>query len=340
MSAQITVPEKAPTKEAIDELLIGGYKAAVLNAALDLKVWAQVAAGRTTAIDIAQYAGWDPTGVRRLLDLLCAMHLLAKDHSGYRLVPLAEVYLLPGKPTYIGNYALNELAWESHGRLAEAIRTGTRPIAGEYAGEEMAAHWVEDYAPRRVASEQRLHDFEDRWQALHIPTHDALRVLDVACGPGTDSLVLARQHPGVRVTLLDFPAMLELALEIAAGLGVEHQVTALSGDLRLVEYGRERYDVVWFGNVLHFFDREECIAILSKAFAALVPGGSVVIKAPLPDEVRCKREFPLLVAMWLFATSASGDAYTFSEYQSFLHQAGFAQVTEASEQLLKALKPS
>ncbi len=339
MGSKPTVSE-APTKEAIEELLIGGYKAAVLNAALDLEVWAQVAAGRTTALDIARHAGWEPTGVRRLLDLLCAMDLLAKDQCGYCLVPLAEYYLLPGKPTYIGNYLLKELAWESHGRLASAIRTGARPLAGEYTDEEMAAHWVEDYAPRRVAPEPRLLHVDALWQALRIEAHAGLRVLDVACGPGTDSLALARQHPGVQVTLLDLPVMLELALQIAAELGLEQQVTTLPGDLRLVDYGQEEYDVVWFGNILHFFDREDNITLLSRAFAALVPGGAVVIKAPLPDEARCKREFPLLVAMWLYTTSARGDAYTLSEYQHLLEQAGFAHVSEASEQLIKAMKPS
>lgn len=339
MGSESVAPE-VPTKEAIEELLIGGYRAAVLNAALDLQVWAQVAAGRKTALDIARYEGWDPTGVRRLLDLLCAMELLAKDPDGYRLVPIAEHYLLPGQPAYVGNYALKELAWESHGQLASAIRSGARPLANEYTGEEMAAHWVEDYAPRRVAPERQLQPFEARWEALHIPPSAGLRVLDVACGPGTDSLSLARQHPGVQVTLLDFPAVLKLALEIAAGLGLELQVTALPGDLRAVDYGREQYDVVWFGNVLHFFDREDNIALLSKAFAALVPGGTVVIKAPLPDEARCKREFPLLVAIWLFTTSARGDAYTLSEYERFLEQAGFARVTESGEGLIKAMKPS
>lgn len=121
---------------------------------------------------------------------------------------------------------------------------------------------------------------------------------------------------------------------------MDRQVTAMPGNMVLVDYGQEQYDVVWFGNVLYFFDPAGNIALLRKTLTALAAGGTVVIKAPLPDEARHEREFPLLVATWLFATSTDGDAYTFSQYERFLEQAGFVGATEVSEQLIKAVKPS
>ena len=71
---------------------------------------------------------WDVTGRCMLLDAFCAMGLLDKNEAGYGLNLMAKVYLLPGKPTYIGYSFLRDLAWEQRGNLAEAIRSGRRPV--------------------------------------------------------------------------------------------------------------------------------------------------------------------------------------------------------------------
>lgn len=52
-----------------------------------------------------------------------------------------------------------------------------------------------------------------------------------------------------------------MAQEVAEKLGVRGQVTALAGDIQIVEYGRDAYDVVWLGDITHFFSPAENIAI-------------------------------------------------------------------------------
>lgn len=338
MSSKTDKTEGLPPPDAVMDLLWPGCQLALVKAGFELQVWAKVAAGRRTAREMAEAEGWDPTGTRMLLDAFFAMGLLGKDEIGYCLNPVAETYLLPGKPTYIGDAFLFDLGWEQRGQLAEAIRSGRRPVISGYTTAQKAAFWVGYFAGRRVAPDRGLEDFDKLWQALGIEARESLRILDVACGSGIKSLALARQHPGVRVTLQDWPEVLEAAAEVAAKLGLADQMTTLPGDLQAVDYGQGQFDVVWFGNVTHYYSPKDVVGLLRKARQALVSGGTVVVNAPLADEARCEREMPLLAAIELFVQSAEGDVYSGVEYQSFLEQAGFVNVTEVSESLIKATK--
>jgi hypothetical protein len=80
------------------------------------------------------------------------------------------------------------------------------------------------------------------------------------------------------------------------------------------------------------------VDLLHKAWQALVPDGMVVINAPLADEARRERALPLLAAIEMFVCSCEGDVYSGVEYRNFLEQAGFVDMTEVSESLIKARK--
>ena len=133
MSDQPGLPPEPPPPDILMDLLFGTVldpllKLPILRAGIELQVWAEIAQGHQTANEIASAQGSDPGGMRLLLDALSLMKLLEKEAGGYHLPDWTEYYLLPGRPTYLGDFALEWLAWERHGQLAQAIRTGKRPI--------------------------------------------------------------------------------------------------------------------------------------------------------------------------------------------------------------------
>jgi C-methyltransferase len=313
-------------------------KLPILRASLELEVWASIAAGHRTAEEIALAAGADPGGIRRLLDALTVMKLLEKEDAGYRLPTWVEYYLLPGKPTYLGDFVLEWLAWEKHGWLAEAIRTGKRPIIPDVTHAESVAHFIPFYAIRALAPQRYIQRYDGYWQALQVEPREGLQVLDLACGAGIATLALAKQHPGVRVVLQDWPAMLGIALEAARKLGVEQQITMLPGDMFSLDYGQDKFDIARLGFVTYFFGSDDLVKLFRRVFRALAPGGMLVIEAPLSDEGHREKEEAVLDGPWLFAVSARGDVYSFSDYKGFLEQAGFDSVTQVKENLLKAVR--
>jgi SAM-dependent methyltransferase len=333
-----------PSPDAILDMLFGSLSLAflklpILRAGLELHLWQSVAAGHRTAAAVASAVGADEIGLRQLLDALTVMKLLEKDDAGYRVPAFAERYLLPGKPTYLGDFVLEWLAWERHGHLAEAIRTGQRPVVPDVTRPESVEHFLPFYAVRAFSPQSQGQRYADYWQMLQVYPRPDLRVLDLACGAGIATLVLAMKDPGIRLTLQDWPAMLNLAEQTAHALGVHEQIELLPGDLLTVDYGSETFDVARLGYVTYFFSRDVLGSLFAKVRTALSPGGMLVVDAPLCDEGRCEKEEEVLDGPWLFAVSAGGDVYSFSDYEGLLHGAGFGLVTQVDDGLIKAQLP-
>jgi SAM-dependent methyltransferase len=341
MSIQGVMDPDPPGPEPLMDLLFGNVdtpmvRLPILRAGVELQVWERIAAGHQTAKDLAAIASCDMGGLRRLLDALVVMKLLEKAGDKYDLPAWAHHYLIPGRPAYLGTFVLDWLAWEGHGQLSEAIRRGTRPIRADCTREEMISHFLPFYAVRALAPARYLDRHDACWQTLQIRPREGLRVLDVACGAGIASLALARLHPGVRVFLQDWPPMLELAMQVAAKLGIQQQVTQLPGDMALVQYEESSFDVVRLGYVTYLYDSEYLVQLFTKLRECLADGGVLVIEAPLADEGRREREDAVLDGPWLFAISPGGDVYSYSDYARMLGAAGFARVEQAGEELLKA----
>ena len=322
-----------PAPVILDQMDAYIYQVAIFRAALELQVWAKVATGEDTVDQIAATQHWDPLGARMLLDDLCALKLLAKEGKRYRLPPEAECYLLPGKPTYMGRYLLSDFGWEGNGQLAEAIRTGKRPIGYNATTIELADTWIGVYSRSWAAPETYLGRCDEMWRTLGIQGRDGLRVLDVACGPAPRSLALARAHPGVRVTLLDWEKILTVAGKVAADLGVKTQITLLLGDLWKVPYGSNLYDVIYLGNITHFFSPEQNTRLFRKVHKALVPGGTLVVNA-----IRRECPDPSGPALWFYAISEGGAPYEFQEYKDMLERAGYSDIVDMNTQSIKATK--
>ena len=335
MDQETNVAAVMPAPEILDNMDAHIYQVAIFRAALELQVWAKVTAGEDTVDSIAASHHWDPLGTRMLLDDLCALKLLVKQGNRYRLLPEAEYYLLPDKPTYMGRYLLSDFAWEGNAQLAEAIRTGKRPIGYSATTTEAVDTWIGVYSRSWAEPETYLARCDGMWQELGIRARGGLRVLDVACGPAPKSLALARAHPGVRVTLLDWERILVTARQVAASLGVESQVTFLPGDLWSVPYGSNQYDVIYLGSITHFFSPEQNTRLFRMAHEALVQGGTLIVNA-----IRREYPDPMGPALWFYAVSEGGAPYEFQEYRDMLERAGYSDIIDVSTQPIRATRPS
>jgi ubiquinone/menaquinone biosynthesis C-methylase UbiE len=297
----------------------------MLRAALELQVWAKLRQPKS-AQELAEGEGWDTEGIRRLLDVLVAYDLLAKEHNCYRLVPIAETYLLPDKPTYMGEGLLVDMDWEGKGRLAQALQHSQRPIASHWASRQVARAYVGLSAPLRANPALGYAFCETRWRDLGVEPSEGMRVLDIACGNARMTLALAQMHSGVRLILLDWPEMLENAMAIARALGVQSQVESWPGDLHSINWGEDRFDMIWMGSILHFFSPSVILSLLQRARRALVSGGLLMAEEVTTDEERTRTRRWLEASLWLWATSPEGCVYTISEYTDFFRQAGFPQI--------------
>jgi ubiquinone/menaquinone biosynthesis C-methylase UbiE len=204
------------------------------------------------------------------------------------------------------------------GRLTQAVRLGgcqgASSVQTEFEG------WI---------------PFAQEMGAMMFPTAQAIaalvqpvsgRVLDVAAGHGLFGIVLAQRCPGVRLTALDWPRVLDVAKQNAERMGVGDRFSMIAGDAFKVDLDGP-YDLILLTNLLHHFSAEECTALLKRLRAAMRPGGRLVTLEFVPNEDRISPPMSATFPLVMLATTAKGDAYTFAELEHMLRSAGFASNT-------------
>lgn len=320
--ARSTVPAPIPSLGVLEEVDgVFAIKTQIVRAALELAVIPAVAAGHRDADAIARATGCSPTGMRILLDGLCALGLLRWADGAYALTPTAETYLVPGTPTYAAPMFLDDLrAWDD---FTESVRTGE--ARADFSTADATRVWVA-YAASGLASwPDELAVYRSRWAALGITaaTMPGLRVLDVGCGPAVASLVLALDDPTATVTGLDREPVVEVARRVAEAMGIASQASFVPGDVTTVAALEGTFDIVFFGNVLHLLDREAIVATLREAHRLLAPSGRIVILGVVATPGVFDDPDPHLAAAWLYIVARRGRAYTLEEYAAMLSEAGF-----------------
>ena len=112
-------------------------------------------------------------------------------------------------------------------------------------------------------------------EAAAVSTASVRTTLDIGCGAGNYSVRMLQRRPGLDVTLLDLSRpMLDRAATRVREAGAA-SVEAVQGDVREVDLGEARFDVVLAAVVLHHLREEaEWAATFERIHRALRPGGS------------------------------------------------------------------
>lgn len=175
---------------------------------------------------------------------------------------------------------------------------------------------------------------------------DRLRVLDVGAGAAPWSIAIATHHPDAHFVALDLPEVVPVTRKAVSDAGVADQFEYLEGDFFEIDLPDGSFDLIIVGGILHLFDKDANKALLERISSSVHPGGRIAIFEALPDEDLDGPLPVLLYALGLITRTSSGSVYPFSNYQQWLHTAGFSkiQLTEFSERpplsLITALRPS
>jgi SAM-dependent methyltransferase len=322
-----------PSPMAVFDAIHGFHRTAALKGALALDLFSAIAAGATTADDLAARCQASPRGVRILADYLTVVGFLAKQDGHYRLAPVAAAFLDRRSPTYIGSIADFLAAPEEialYDDIAATVRRGgtIAPADGNLAAANPV--WVKfarGMAPMMALPAMLLAELIDR------DGGSVSKVLDIAAGHGLFGLAVAKRHPAAVIHALDWPNVLAVAQENAEAAGLASRLIAIPGSAFKEDFG-EGYDLALLANFLHHFDPLTCESLLRKLHRSLAPGGRVAALEFIPDEDRVSPALPAMFALVMLATTPQGDAYTFADYEPMFRAAGFARVT------LHALPPT
>jgi acetylserotonin N-methyltransferase len=150
------------------------------------------------------------------------------------------------------------------------------------------------------------------------------RLLDVGGGSGCFSIAIAQQFPSIRCTVLELPAVCDVAHRYIADGGVADRVDTTSIDMFREPWPRG-YDGMFFSNIFHDWNAETNIFLARRAYEALPRGGRIFLHEQLLAE---DGSGPVTTASFsmLMLLGTHGRQYSFTEFQQILTSAGFTDV--------------
>lgn len=317
-------PHPEPSLDLFFETVHAFHRTAALKAAIELDLFTHVGEGLETPEALAQRCGSSQRGMRILCDYLAVIGFLTKKETRYGLRSHSRVFLDRKSPAYVGaalEFLLSPLQMEAFQNLAAVVRRGGTLLEGEGVVAPDHPVWVQ-FA--RAMAPLMAFPAELTAKALGADAAPGWKVLDVAAGHGLYGIAIARHNPRASIVAADWPKVLEVAKENARAAGVEERYSTIAGSAFEVEFGCG-YDLVLLTNFLHHFNLIAVESFLSKVHQSLKPGGQVAILEFIPNHDRVSPPVPAQFAMMMLATTRGGDAYTFSDYQRVLSQAGFSR---------------
>jgi 2-polyprenyl-3-methyl-5-hydroxy-6-metoxy-1,4-benzoquinol methylase len=320
MSSPAAEPRPQASPLHLFQALSGFHLTEAIRSAIELDIFTAIGAGYSSPAAIARQCSTAERGARILCDFLVIHEFLTKSGQEYALTDDSAMFLDRQSPAYMGTctrFLLNDAVRKHFLSLPDAVRYGGA-IDGQALDPDSAV-WV-DFA--RSMAPMMMMASEGLAKLLVGNDKRPLKVLDIAAGHGLFGISVLRENANARVTGVDWKNVLEVARENAEKFGVDDRYTTLPGSIFDVDIG-SGYDLVLIPNFLHHFDVPTNEKLLRKLHAALVPGGRVVTLEFVPDENRVSPPLPAAFALIMLAITPSGDAYTRTELESMMRNAGF-----------------
>lgn len=309
--------------------LVTDYPAAqVIHVAAQLRLADLLAAGPQRIEDLAGATDTHAPSLARLLRMLVALGVVAREADGrVSLTPLGAP-LRAGVPGSVRDYVLfrvGEWFWRSWGNLLHSVRTG-KPAFDHVFGMSNFDYW------ERHPGAGAIHDtfFTAMAQSTTPPlvaAYDFGRFGTVADIGGSEGPLLAAilaANPGVRGILFDRPHVVAGAPPVLAAAKVADRCMVVGGDFfTWVPRGADAYILKY---IIHDWDDERAVAILRRCRAAMVPEAMLLlIELVLPErwETGASAVTAARVDLAMLVFAPGGRERTESDFRRLLAESGF-----------------
>jgi predicted O-methyltransferase YrrM len=311
-----------PDPSSIMQLSTAYWGSQVLLTANRIGLFGALAGRAADAVAVADMLGIARRPTDLLLRACAGLGLLAEGPDGYRNAPMAELFLVPGKPTYLGEaLRYSDDLYATWARLEQSLRQDAPALDAElYLGgdEDQTRHFVRGMHNRALAVGRALIGLVD--------LEGRRRLLDVGGGPGTYSALLVRRYPKLHATVLDLPDVVAMAQEILAEMEATDRVATMAGSYYDAAFPDEQ-DVVLMSGIFHRESAATCRELIRRAYEALVPAGLLIVSDVLTDPSGIAPPFATLFGLNMLLTAPHGGVHRDADVIAWMEAAGLGEAT-------------
>ena len=269
------------------ELVFGAAAAAAVRAAAELRVADALGDAPATAEDLAASLGVQPKPLARLLRTLSCYGVFAEEDNGcFAHTDMSRLLRedSPDSLRYIALWCTEPWTWQAWPHLQDAVRSG-RSVFPEVFGKEFF-DYLHDGAGESASVFNKAMTHSSRQSADDIAGFvdlaGATSVADIGGGQGHVIAALLEQHPELRGTLLDLPAVVADAdPRLREGGALAARADIIAGDCRAAI--PVQADLYIIKNILEW-DDDSTRRTLRNVVEAARPGARVLVIENLVDD--------------------------------------------------------
>jgi len=254
---------------------------------------------------------------------------LNREGSGpdglYSNTPETDAFLDKNKPEYIGGILemANQRLYGFWNDLGSALKTGKPQNEIKDSQKPMFEVLYEDTSrleqfmvAMRGISRGNFQIFAERFDFSQYKT-----LCDVGGATGLLSTLVAKEHPHIRCTTFDLPAVEPIARKWIEEAGLTEQITVRSGDF--LKDPLPKADVITMGMILHDWNLEKKKHLIRVAYEALPENGVFVAIENLIDDDRRTNAFGLLMSLNMLIEFGDAFDFTGADFWEWCQEAGF-----------------
>lgn len=295
MSNLSPAAQNHPGMAGMGTLLERMFSGPVVAAAIRLGLAEQLGENPVSVAELAQRTGTEPEALARLMHALTAMGIFTYTDSDHIAHTPASAMLAIQTPAgnlidAFANSVCNQRLWQ---HLPQAMRTGHSPFPQLYGTDFFAYITHQDPQLAALFNAAMTHGIGQTNPAVvaALDVAECRVLVDVGGGQGSLLRDVLRAYPHLQGVLFDIPTAVDQAdTELSCGpLSGRSEIVA--GDARA---SVPQADAYVFRTILHNWDDDSCVAMLSACARNATPGTRIFVIDIVAD---LDHEDPLLPAM-------------------------------------------
>jgi hypothetical protein len=301
------------------------WPAKTLLSAIEIGVFTELGRGARPLTELSKTLALHERGARDFLDTLVALGFLQRTGDRYANMPDTDLFLDKNKPSYVGGMLemANHRLYPFWGHLTEALRTGRPQNEVRSGGPGLFETLYADPARLRefLKAMTGISHGANLAIAKAFPWKDYKTFADVGTAQGDLATQIAKANPHLSGTGFDLPPVAPIFEEYVAANGVSDRLRFTAGDF--FKDALPNVDVITMGHILHDWDLPTKQMLIGKAYAALPPGGALIVYEAIIDDDRSKNAFGLMMSLNMLIETPGGFDYTGTDCCAWMKAAGF-----------------